>query len=63
VEPGNVDEVSNRIIHLLRNPITAEKMGLNGREHVQEKGSLNNMVRLYEQLIHSIYARKTRKSI
>ena len=63
VEPGNVNEVSNRIIHLLRNPITAEKMGLNGREHVQEKGSLNNMVRLYEQLIHSIYARKTQKSI
>lgn len=63
VEPGNGNEVSNRIIHLLRNPITAEKMGLNGREHVQEKGSLNNMVRLYEQLIHSIYARKTQKSI
>ena len=63
VEPGNGNEVSNRIIHLLSNPITAEKMGLNGREHVQEKGSLNNMVRLYEQLIHSIYARKTQKSI
>lgn len=63
VEPGSADEVSNRILHLLKNPITAEKMGLNGREHVQEKGSLDNMVRLYEQLIHSIYSRKTQKSI
>lgn len=63
VEPGSADEVSNRILHLLKNPITAEKMGLNGREHVQEKGSLDNMVRLYEQLIHSIHSRKTQKSI
>jgi len=63
VEPGSTNEVANRIMHLLKNPITAEKMGLNGREHVQENGSLDNMVRLYEQLIHSIYSRKTQKSI
>lgn len=62
VEPGNVEEVSNRIIHLLKNTITSEKMGLNGREHVQQKGSLDNMVRMYEHLIHSIHSNKVHRA-
>ena len=62
VEPGCVEDVSNRILHLLKNPITCEKMGQNGREHVQRMGSLDKMVRMYEQLIHSIFSHKQSNS-
>jgi glycosyltransferase involved in cell wall biosynthesis len=59
VSPGDVDETAAKILHLLRNPSTCQKMGANGREHVQENGSLNNMVRMYEELIHRIHDKKS----
>lgn len=61
VEPGDVQAVAERIQYLLWNKETAEMMGNNGREHVQNHGSLDTMVRMYEQLIHSIFDRKTNR--
>ena len=61
VEPGDVNAVAERIKYLLWNKSTAEMMGVNGREHVQSNGSLDTMVRMYEQLIHSIFDRKTNR--
>ncbi len=62
VEPGDTQAVAERIQYLLWNKETAEMMGNNGREHVQNHGSLDTMVRMYEQLIHSIFDRKTNRS-
>jgi glycosyltransferase involved in cell wall biosynthesis len=61
VEPGDVQAVAERMLYLLWNKQTAEMMGLNGREHVQNHGSLDTMVRMYEHLIHSIFDRKTNR--
>lgn len=61
VEPGNTQAVAERIQYLLWNKETAEMMGMNGREHVQNHGSLDTMVRMYEQLIHGIFDRKTNR--
>ncbi len=61
VEPGDVDALCDRIKFLLWNKATAEMMGSNGRGHVQSHGSLETMVQMYEQLIHSIYDRKTNR--
>lgn len=61
VDPGDADAVCERIKYLLWNKETAEVMGSNGRAHVQSNGSLETMVRMYEQLIHSIYDRKTNR--
>jgi len=61
VEPGDVHAVAERIKYLLWNKTTAEMMGINGREHVRSNGSLETMVRMYEQLIHSIFDRKTNR--
>jgi len=61
VEPGDVQAIAERIQYLLWNKETAEMMGSNGREHVQNHGSLDTMVRMYEHLIHSIFDRKTNR--
>ena len=61
VEPGDVNAIAERIQYLVMNKETAETMGNNGREHVQTHGSLETMVRMYEQLIHSIFDRKTNR--
>ena len=61
VEPGDTQAVAERIQYLLWNKETAEMMGNNGREHVQNHGSLDTMVRMYEQLIHNIFDRKTNR--
>ena len=58
VEPGDQVAISNRILQLLQNSSTAQAMGRNGRSQVQSKGSLETMVGMYEQLIHSIFDRK-----
>lgn len=58
VEPGDVDDVAIKLTHLIRYPETAETMGRNGREHVISHGSLDTMVRMYEQLLHRIYDSK-----
>ncbi len=61
VEPGDSHAVAERIKYLLWNRSTAELIGSNGREHVQACGSLETMVRMYEQLIHNIFDRKTNR--
>jgi glycosyltransferase involved in cell wall biosynthesis len=61
VEPGDPDAVTERIQYLLWNRETAEMMGSNGREHVQNYGSLDTMVRMYEQLIHRIFDQKSNR--
>ncbi len=58
VEPGDKNAIANRLKELIRNKSTSETMGRNGREHVQLHGSLETMVGMYEQLVHSIFDRK-----
>jgi glycosyltransferase involved in cell wall biosynthesis len=58
VEAGRPNEVADKLLELISNPTTAGQMGRNGREHVEQKGSLQNMVRMYEELLHRIYNRK-----
>ncbi len=61
VEPGDIIALAERIQYLLENKETAKRMGNVGREHVQLRGSLETMVRMYEHLIHSIFDRKTNR--
>ena len=61
VEPGDAHAVAERVKYLLWDKSTSELMGINGREHVRSNGSLETMVRMYEQLIHSIFDRKTNR--
>jgi glycosyltransferase involved in cell wall biosynthesis len=58
VEPGDKIAIANRLKELVRHKSTSEMMGRNGREHVQLHGSLETMVGMYEQLLHSIFDRK-----
>lgn len=60
VPPGNADQLANRVLQLLWNPLTRETMGAAARDAVVHRWSLESMVRGYEQLIESTYARKTR---
>jgi len=59
VEPGDCAAIANSIKHVLRNRETSEMMGRNGRGHVEKHGSLETMVRSYEQLLHGIFDKKT----
>ncbi len=56
VDPGDVAALVDRVGWLLSNRETAQTMGNNGREHVEQNASLDSMVAHYEQLIHRIWS-------
>lgn len=56
VEPGNQQELADRVVELLTDPKRANAMGLAGRQQVLAHGSIDAMVRGYEDLIERLYA-------
>lgn len=59
VEPGNEEEFARRMVEILSNLDFARQLGQNGRQHVVQNGSLDNMVNQYEELLHRIFALKS----
>lgn len=59
VEPGNEEEFARRMDEILSNREFAKQLGQNGRQHVVQNGSLDNMVNQYEELLHRIFALKS----
>ncbi|HZZ72405.1 MAG TPA: glycosyltransferase [Pirellulales bacterium] len=57
---GDAAAMSERVVRLLSDPLLAARYGRDGRELVQQTGSLAAMVRGYEDLIEMIYRRKSR---
>lgn len=58
VEPGDAHALAERLLLLLRNRQQAAAMGAAGWQHVREHGSIEGMVRGYEELIATIYSAK-----
>lgn len=58
VEPGNVAQFKDRVVSLLSNPSLRQQYGEIGRQYVVECGSVDSMVRGYEELIARIYRAK-----
>lgn len=58
VEPGDEQQQASKWLTLLRAPVQAKEMGLEGRRMVMESWSLDRMVRGYETLIERVYATK-----
>lgn len=58
---GDERELVDRVVQLLTDRDMNIELGQNGREHVIRNGSLDNMVELYEDLIHNIWSSKNGK--
>ncbi len=59
VEPGNIEQATQRVLQLLLDTRHGKMLGKQGRELVEKTSSLQSMVRGYEGLITSIYKQKT----
>ena len=59
VPAGSAEEVARRVLELLRDRDRAAAMGRAGREFVIAHGSVDRMVRGYENLISEIYSAKS----
>jgi glycosyltransferase involved in cell wall biosynthesis len=58
--PGDARRIARHLLHLLRKPQLAQRMGQRGREAVVTGWSLDRMVAGYETLIADLYAAKCR---
>jgi glycosyltransferase involved in cell wall biosynthesis len=58
VPPGDVEQMAERVLQLIRNPRLARTLGTAGRSTVVDHWSIDAMTERYEGLIESIYARK-----
>jgi len=56
VPPADSDALAKAIINLLQDPKKARDMGEQGRRMVQEKFSIERMVKSYEHIYQSLYA-------
>lgn len=63
VPPGNADALAERLVELLEDPQRRAAMGIAGRERVARRWSVDVMVAGYEELIASLYERKTGKRV
>jgi glycosyltransferase involved in cell wall biosynthesis len=59
VAPGDSEQLTNRIVGLLEDPLRCQEMGAAARETVVAGWSVDNMVRNYERLIATVFAQKT----
>ncbi len=59
VEAGDANQACKRVLQLLLDSSHAESLGRNGRELVQQIGSLHSMVDGYQDLIERIFSKKT----
>jgi glycosyltransferase involved in cell wall biosynthesis len=58
VPPGDVCQLTDRVLKLLDGPLQARTMGSAGREAVVNRWSIDSMVRGYERLIESVFEQK-----
>ncbi len=58
VDAGDSDQACKRVLQLLLDSSHAESLGRNGRELVQQTGSLESMVEGYQDLIERIFVSK-----
>jgi glycosyltransferase involved in cell wall biosynthesis len=63
VQPGNAEELSARVLDLLCDPLHCNAMGAAARASVVSSWSIEAMVRGYENLIETVFARKTGKPV
>lgn len=54
---NTTDECTNRVLHLLRNPAKADRMGLAGREYVRDKFLITRYLRDYLRIFHTLRPR------
>ncbi len=59
VDPDDDAEMARRVAELLLDPAQARRFGAAGRQHVVENWSVDRMVAGYEELLESLYRRKT----
>jgi len=59
VPAGHADRLSRRVLQLLHAPALAQRMGTAARHAVVAHWSLDAMVRGYEELIETVYEKKT----
>ncbi len=59
VKAGDAVGMAGRIAKLLDDPSAAEKIGVQGRQMVIQRASLESMVLAYEELLCGLYDRKT----
>jgi glycosyltransferase involved in cell wall biosynthesis len=59
VPPGDVPAFTERLISLLEDPVQARELGAAGRERVLKTGSLQAMVRGYEDLLDRLFQQQT----
>jgi len=52
VEPHDVEGFADRIVHILRNPSLAEKLGKNGKENIKEKFLITRLLSDYLDLLN-----------
>lgn len=60
VEPGNADDLAEKVNRVLSDVDNAKRLGRNGRSLVQQDWSVEAMVQGYESLIESIYDSKAK---
>jgi glycosyltransferase involved in cell wall biosynthesis len=58
VPAGDAAQLTSRVLELLRDPLRCQALGAAGRARVVGRWSLDEMVRGYERLIESVFARK-----
>jgi len=58
VPAGDADQLAERVLRLLHDPLLSQSMGAAARRAVVDRWSLDAMVHGYERLIESVYARK-----
>ena len=59
VPPGDASTFAERVLRLLENPLLAREIGATGRARVIQTGSVQAMVRGYEDLLERLFQRKT----
>ncbi|HEX4000467.1 MAG TPA: glycosyltransferase [Pirellulales bacterium] len=59
VEPGDAAAMAGHVVDLFRRPELAAALGAAGRQHVVAHASLEQTVEGYEDLLESLYRRKT----
>jgi glycosyltransferase involved in cell wall biosynthesis len=57
-EPGNSEDLKNKIIHLLDNPKLARKYGENGRKLVEKKFSKKDHIKKLIKIYEEVYRRR-----
>jgi glycosyltransferase involved in cell wall biosynthesis len=57
VDPGDCAGMAQSVVRLLSDPALAQTLGMNGRQAVIRRWSLDQMVRQYEDMIEEIYRR------